>query len=66
MKNALLNRDLIHFQNGGLHRALKVPEGEPIPAKKMEEALYSENPHIRNMANFASVLEGFHHTSHEE
>jgi hypothetical protein len=38
---------------GALHRALGVPEGEPIPAKKLGHALASDNPHMRHMAQFA-------------
>jgi hypothetical protein len=66
MKSVSLNRALTHLQHGGLHRALGVPESEPIPAGKLEEAMHSKSPHVRKMANFASVLEGFHHINHEK
>jgi hypothetical protein len=66
MKSVSLNQDLIHLQHGGLHRALGVPQGEPIPLEKLEEAMHSKSPHVRSMANFASVLEGFHHANHEK
>lgn len=46
---------------GALHRALGVPEGEKIPAKKMAAAKNSENPGIRKMAGLAHTLEGMHH-----
>jgi hypothetical protein len=55
-----LHRALTHLHKGGLHRALHVPEGEPIPAEKLEKAKNSNNEHVKHMANFASVLEGFH------
>ena len=55
-----LHRALTHLHKGGLHRALHVPEGEPIPAEKLEKAKNSSNSHLQHMANFASVLEGFH------
>ena len=55
-----LHRALTHLHKGGLHRALHVPEGEPIPSAKLEKAKNSGNEHVKHMANFASVLEGFH------
>lgn len=56
-----LHRALTHLNKGGLHRALGVAEGTKIPADKLEAAKNSNNPHIRHMANFASVLEHFKH-----
>lgn len=56
-----LHRALHHLNKGGLHRALHVPEGEKIPAEKLEAARNSSNEHIRHMANFAHVLSGFKH-----
>ncbi len=44
---------------GGLHRALHVPEGEKIPAKKLHAAEHSSNKHIKGMADLARTLEGF-------
>ncbi len=41
---------------GGLHRALHVPEGEPIPPYKLAEALHSKNQHTRKMAGFAKSM----------
>jgi len=38
---------------GELHRALGVPEGQKIPAKKMSGALSSADPHVRHMAQAA-------------
>ena len=43
---------------GGLHRALHVPEGEPIPAKKLAAGLDSDSPHIRHMSQFAKNVKG--------
>jgi hypothetical protein len=59
MKNHSLHRALAHMNKGGLHRALDVPEGETIPAAKMEKAKNSENPHVRRMAQFAHTMEGW-------
>lgn len=61
MKNVSLHRALHDMNKGGLHRALGVPEGQPIPADKMEKAKNSKNPHVRKMAQFAHTMEGFNH-----
>lgn len=45
---------------GGLHKALGVPQGEKIPAKKMAKASHSSNPHVRRMVSLAHTLEGLH------
>lgn len=55
-----LHKALTHLHKGGLHKALGVPLGKPIPAAKLAAAKNSKDSHIRHMANFASVLEGFH------
>lgn len=59
--NVSLYRAIHHMRKGGLHRALGVPEGEKIPAEKIEHAANSDNPHIAKMANFAKTLKGFKH-----
>ena len=41
---------------GSLHRELGVPEGQKIPAKKMNEALHSDNPLEQKRANLATTL----------
>ena len=43
---------------GALHRHLGVPEGEKIPADKLESATHSDNPKIRKEANLAMTLKG--------
>jgi hypothetical protein len=48
---------------GALHRELGVPEGEKIPAKKLDEAEHSSNPTERKRADLAKTLEGMHHGS---
>ena len=45
---------------GALHRALGVPQGQKIPAKKMAKARSSSNPRIRKEAALAKTLSGFH------
>lgn len=61
MANLSLHRALHDMNKGGLHRALGVPEGQPIPADKMEQAKNSKNPHVQKMAQFAHTMEGFNH-----
>jgi hypothetical protein len=56
-----LHRALTHMNKGGLHRALGVPEGQPIPAEKLAAAKNSDNPHVAKMAHFASTMEGWKH-----
>lgn len=45
---------------GALHRALHVPAGEKIPAKKLAAASHSSNPTMRRRANLAKTLKGMH------
>lgn len=44
---------------GALHRALGVPAGEKIPAKKLNKAVHSDNPRLRREANLAKTLKSF-------
>ncbi len=60
-KNPSLYRALHHLRKGGLHRALHVPEGEPIPAAKLAAGKKSANAHIRHMSNFAAAMSHFKH-----
>lgn len=46
---------------GALHRNLGVPEGEKIPAGKLETATHSKNPTIRREAALAETLKGMNH-----
>lgn len=59
--NPSLYRVIHHLRKGGLHRALHVPEGDKIPAEKLEAARHSSNDHIKHMAGFAHVMSGFKH-----
>lgn len=43
---------------GGLHRSLGVPEGQKIPAAKVEAATHSSDPTVRKQANLAETLKG--------
>jgi hypothetical protein len=44
---------------GALHRQLGVPEGQKIPAAKIESASHSSNPTLAKRANLAKTLKGF-------
>lgn len=44
---------------GALHRELGIPQGEKIPAKKLNAAAHSDNPTERRRANLAKTLKGF-------
>lgn len=56
-----LYRAMHHLNKGGLHRALKVPEGQPIPKDKLEAAKNSDNTHVAHMAHFADTMSHFKH-----
>lgn len=43
---------------GALHKSLHVPQGQKIPAMKLEKAEHSRNPLLRKRANLASTLKG--------
>ena len=45
---------------GGLHKSLGVPEGEKIPAKKMNKAASSGSPLEKKRAILAKTLSRFH------
>ena len=41
---------------GALHRELHVPQGQKIPAQKLQSALHSSNPIEAKRARLAEVL----------
>ena len=45
---------------GSLHKALHVPAGEKIPAKKLTKALHSDNPKLAKKARLAKTLKSLH------
>lgn len=50
---------------GALHKDLGVPEGEKIPADKLEAATHSDNPTVAKRAHLAETMKGFHHGEHK-
>jgi hypothetical protein len=57
------HRAMHHLNHGGLHRALGVAEGSPIPTEKLEHAKSSTNAHVRAMAVLADNMKHWHHGS---
>lgn len=47
---------------GMLHRDLGVPQGQPIPAAKLEAATHSKNPAVAKRAQFAENAKHFDHS----
>jgi hypothetical protein len=47
---------------GELHRDTGTPQGQPIPAQKLEQALHSSDPAVRKRANFARNAKGWNHS----
>lgn len=45
---------------GALHKELGVPQGETIPAKKIDAAANSDNPTLARRANLAKTLKKMH------
>ena len=50
---------------GALHKSLGVPQGEKIPAKKLEKATKSDNPKLAKRANLAKTLKGLRKSKQE-
>lgn len=48
-------------QKGKLHRELGIPEGEKIPAGRLQSATRSSNPEVRRDAIRAKTMEGWRH-----
>jgi hypothetical protein len=44
---------------GRLHEALGVPQGQKIPAAKLNKAANSKDPHMRQMATYAKNAKGW-------
>ncbi|MGC8534911.1 MAG: hypothetical protein ACP5QR_05185 [Rhizomicrobium sp.] len=49
---------------GKLHEELGIPDGEKIPAARLDEATHSHNPEIRDDAIRAKTMEGWSHPKH--
>lgn len=51
----------MHMKKGALHKSLHVPQGEKIPAKKLNKAAHSSNPTLRKRAVLAKTLKKLPH-----
>lgn len=49
-------------QKGKLHREMGIPEGQKIPAAKLEAATHSSDPEKRRDAIRAKTMKGWNHT----
>lgn len=58
-EKAHFKRAMHHLHKGALHRALGIPEGDPIPLEKKESAAHSDNPHIAAMGRMATAMHGW-------
>jgi hypothetical protein len=54
-------RGMHKLHGGALHRHLGIPEGEPIPMDKKQEAANSDNPHVAAMGRMAVAMHGWSH-----
>ena len=54
-------RSMHKLHGGALHRHLGIPEGDPIPMEKKQEAANSPNKHIAAMGRLAVSMHGWSH-----
>ncbi len=55
-EKAHFHRAMAHLNQGGLHRHFGIPEGQPIPMEKKQEAANSDNPHVKKMGVLAVAM----------
>ena len=48
----------MHMKKGALHSELGVPQGQKIPAAKLNKAAHSTNPTLKKRATLAKTLKG--------
>ena len=60
-EKAHFSRAMHKLHGGALHRHFGIPEGEPIPMAKKEEAANSSNPHVAAMGRMAVAMHGWKH-----
>jgi hypothetical protein len=54
-------RSMHKLHGGALHRHFGIPESEPIPMEKKQEAANSSNPHVAAMGRMAVAMHGWSH-----
>jgi hypothetical protein len=55
------HRSMAHLHGGALHRHFGIPEDQPIPMEKKQEAANSDNPHTSAMGHLALSMAHWHH-----
>jgi hypothetical protein len=60
-EKAHFHRAMSHLHGGALHRHFGIPEDQPIPMEKKQEAANSENPHVAAMGRLAVAMHGWGH-----
>ena len=60
-EKAHFSRAMHKLHGGALHRHFGIPEGEPIPMAKKEEAANSSNKHTAAMGRMAVAMHGWKH-----
>jgi len=55
------SRAMHKLHKGALHKHLGIPEDQPIPMEKKEEAAKSDNPHVAAMGRMAVAMHGWKH-----
>ena len=54
-------RSMHKLHGGALHRHFGIPEDQPIPMEKKQEAASSSNPHVAAMGRMAVAMHGWKH-----
>jgi len=60
-EKAHFHRAMSHLHHGALHKHFGIPEDQPIPLEKKEEAAHSDNPHVAAMGRMAVAMHGWRH-----
>lgn len=60
-EKAHFHRAMSKLHGGALHRHLGIPEDQPIPLNKKQEAANSSNPHVAAMGRLAVSMHGWSH-----
>ena len=60
-EKAHFHRAMSHLHGGALHRHFGIPEDQPIPMEKKQEAANSDNPHVAAMGRLAVAMHGWKH-----
>jgi len=51
------------IKKGALHKQMGVPQGQPMPAKRLEQATHSDNELLRKRAQFAENAKHWNHAA---